>query len=406
MRTTKVIVSLKAIKNNIDIIRKKIGKDVKILACVKTDAYGHGLEKVSKAIQKKADYFGIASIDEGALLRRIGIKLPILILNCILPEDAKEIIKYNLSPTLCSLEVAAALDKEASKKNKKVYPVRSPSNVMSNGSPQWTSGITSNRVKVHIDIDTGMGRTGIKVQEAIDFIKKILKFKNLKIEGISTHFPSADESDKNFTRQQIETLDRLLKDIDAMGIDIPLKHTANSAAVLAFPESHFNMIRPGLAIYGYYLSAHFKKIAKLEPALSLSSRIVCLRKLPKGATISYGRTYTTKRASLIATLPIGYGEGYSRALSNKGKVIVRGKIAPVVGRVCMDQTMIDVSKIPNVKIGDEVILIGEQAPNQTCSGSGQKGKKISVEEVAELAGTIPYEIVCMIGKNAKREYKK
>ncbi|MBU1766958.1 MAG: alanine racemase [Candidatus Omnitrophica bacterium] len=368
MRTTKVIVSLKAIKNNIDTIRKKIGKDVKILACVKTDAYGHGLEKVSKAIQKKTDYFGIASIDEGALLRRIGIKLPILILNCILPEDAKEIIKYNLSPTLCSFEVATALDKEALKKNKKV--------------------------KVHIDIDTGMGRTGIKVQEAIDFIKKILKFKNLEIEGISTHFPSADESDKNFTCQQIKTLDRLLKDIDAMGIDIPLKHTANSAAVLAFPESHFNMVRPGLAIYGYYLSAHFKKIAKLEPALSLSSRIVCLRKLPKGATISYGRTYTTKRTSLIATLPIGYGEGYSRALSNKGKVIVRGKIAPVVGRVCMDQTMIDVSKIPNVKIGDEVILIGEQ-----------KGKKISVEEVASLAGTIPYEIVCMIGKNAKRTYE-
>ncbi len=377
MRTTKVIVSLKAIKNNIDTIRKKIGKDVKILACVKADAYGHGLEKVSKAIQKKADYFGIASIDEGALLRRIGIKLPILILNCILPEDAKEIIKYNLSPTLCSLEVAAALDKEALKENKKI--------------------------KVHIDIDTGMGRTGIKVQEAIDFIKKILKFKNLKIEGISTHFPSADESDKNFTRQQIETLDRLLKDIDAMGIDIPLKHTANSAAVLAFPESHFNMIRPGLAIYGYYLSAHFKKIAKLEPALSLSSRIVCLRKLPKGATISYGRTYTTKRASLIATLPIGYGEGYSRALSNKGKVIVCGKIAPVVGRVCMDQTMIDVSKIPNVKIGDEVILIGKQTLNQNKFGSGQE---ISVEEVAELAGTIPYEIVCMIGKNVKRIYKK
>lgn len=368
MRPTKVIVSLKAIKNNIKTIREKIGKDVKILACVKTDAYGHGLEKVSKAIQKKVDYLGIASIDEGALLRKIGIKLPILILNCILPEDAKEIVKYNLSPTLCSFEVAAALNKEASRKNKKV--------------------------KIHMDIDTGMGRTGIRVKEAIGFIKKIKEFKNLKIEGISTHFPSADESDKKFTRRQIKTLDRLLKDIEAIGIKIPLKHTANSAAVLAFPESHFNMVRPGLTIYGYYPSAHFKKIAKLEPALSLSSRIVVLRKLPKGATISYGRTYTTKRTSLIATLPIGYGEGYSRALSNKGKVLVRGKMAPVVGRICMDQTIIDVSKIPNIKIGDEVILIGKQ-----------KGKKISVEEVALLAGTIPYEIVCMIGRNIKREYK-
>jgi alanine racemase len=394
MRPTKVIVSLKAIKNNIRTIRKKIGKDVKILACVKTDAYGHGLEKVSKAIQKKVDYLGIASIDEGALLRKIGIKLPILILNCILPEDAKETVKYNLSPTLCSFEVAAALNKEASRKNKKVYPVRSPVTDKMVGSPNIKSGLTSNGVKIHIDIDTGMGRTGIKVREAVDFVKKMQEFKNLKIEGISTHFPSADESDRNFTRRQIKTLDRLLKDIEATGIKIPLKHTANSAAVLAFPESHFNMVRPGLTIYGYYPSAHFKKIAKLEPALSLSSRIVCLRKLPKGATISYGRTYTTKRPSLIATLPIGYGEGYSRALSNKGEVIVRGKRAPIVGRICMDQTMIDVSKIPQVKIGDEVILIGEQ-----------KGKKISVEEVAASAGTIPYEIVCMIGKNAKREYK-
>lgn len=368
MRPTKAVISLKAIKNNLRQIREKVGKDIKILACVKTDAYGHGIERVSKAIEKKVDYFGIASIDEGALLRKIGVKIPLLILNCILPEEAKEAARYNLSPTLCSLGVAESLNKEAAKRNKKI--------------------------NVHIDIDTGMGRTGIKVQETTGFIKKIKKLKNLTIEGISTHFPSADETDKNFTKKQIKIFDKLLKDLEAIGIDIPLKHTANSAAVIAFPESHFNMVRPGLMLYGYYPSPHFKKTVKLEPAMSLSTRIAILRTVPKGATISYGRTYTTKRPSLLATLPIGYGEGYSRALSNKGKVLVRGKFAPVVGRICMDQLVIDVTKVPNVRIGDEVVLIGKQ-----------KGKNISVEEIAKLADTIPYEIVCMVGKNVKRKYK-
>jgi len=375
MQPTKVTISLKAIKNNVDTIRRKIGKGVKILACVKTDAYGHGIEKVSKAIQKKVDYFGIASIDEGAILRKIGIKLPILVLNCILPEDAKEVVNHNLSQTLCSLDIAYALDKEASKKNKKV--------------------------KVHIDIDTGMGRIGISQPDTMDFIRKVSKLNNLIIEGIYTHFPSADDNG-NFTHKQIKIFGQVLKKIKAIGIDIPIKHTANSAAIMNFPKSYFNMVRPGLMLYGYYPSTNVKKTVKLKPAFSLMTKIVCLRKLPKGTTISYGRTFTTKRPSLIATLPIGYGEGYSRALSNKGEVLVQGKRVPVVGRVCMDQLVIDVTKIPNVKTGDEVILIGGQTPHQNKFGAGQE---ITVEEVAELAGTIPYEIVCMVGKKTKREYK-
>ena len=377
MRPTKIVISLKAIKNNIRQVRKKVGKKVKILACVKTDAYGHGIERISKAIQEEVDYFGIASTDEGALLRKIGIKLPILILNCILPEEAETVVKYNLSQTICSMEVARALNNEASRKEKKV--------------------------KVHIDIDTGMGRIGIRTPKAIDFIKKIGKLKNLHIEGISTHFPSADEPDKNFTNKQIKILGQILKELERNGIKIPLRHAANSAAVMGFPESHFNMVRPGLMIYGYYLSPYVKKNVKLEPAFSLKTKIVCLRKLPKGATISYGRTYTTKRPSLIATLPIGYGEGYSRALSNKGEVIVKGKKAPVAGRVCMDQMMVDATNIPDVKIGDEVVLIGKQTPHQNKYGAGQE---ITVEEIASKMGTIPYEVVCMIGRNVKREYKK
>ena len=367
MQLTKVVVSLKAIRNNLKHLKKKVGKDIKILACVKTDAYGHGIEKVSKAIHKEVDYLAVASVEEGVFLRKIGIKLPILILNCILPDEAEKIVKYNLSQTLCSLKVADALDKEASKRNKKA--------------------------KVHIDIDTGMGRIGVRLPDAVDFIKKVKKLKNLNIEGIYTHFPSADESDGNFTYQQIKTFGNLIKKLETIGIEIPLKHTANSAAIMNFTKSYFNMVRPGLMVYGYYPSPSVKKAVKLEPALSLRTRIVCLRKLPKGATISYGRTYTTPRTSMIATLPIGYGDGYSRALSNKGEVIIHGKRAPIVGRICMDQTMVDVSKIPGVKIDDEVVLIGKQ-----------KNETITVEEVAAKIGTIPYEVVCMIGKKVKREY--
>ncbi len=368
MQLTKAIVSLKAVRNNIKLLRRKIGKNIKILACVKTDAYGHGVEKIVETIRGNVDYLAVASVEEGLFLRKISTKLPILILNGVLPEEAEEIVKYNLSQTLCSLEVAHALDKEASRKGKKA--------------------------KVHIDIDTGMGRIGVRLPNAIDFIKRVKKLKNLNIEGIYTHFPSADAIDKDFTCQQIKNFNNLIQKLKVNGIEIPLKHTANSAAIMNFPESYFNMVRPGLMIYGYYPSVNVKKTVKLEPALSFITRIVSLRKLPKGTTISYGRTYTTQHPSIIATLPIGYGDGYNRALSNKGEVIIRGKRAPVVGRVCMDQTMVDVSKIPRVKIGDEVVLIGKQ-----------KNEKITVEEVASKIGTIPYEVVCMIGRKVKRVYK-
>ncbi len=368
MRPTKVTISLKAIKNNIEHIRKKIGKDIQILVCVKTDAYGHGIEEVSKAIHKEVDYLAVASVGEGILLRNIGIKLPILVLNCILKEEVENIVKYNITQTLCSLEIAYALNKASSKRNK--------------------------IAKVHIDIDTGMGRIGIRPPDVMDFIKKVKKLNNINMEGIYTHFPSADD-DERYTHNQLKSFEELIGKLEAIGINIPLKHTANSAAIMNFPKTHFNMVRPGLMIYGYYPSPSVKKTIKLEPALSFTTRIVSLRELPKGATISYGRTHTISRPSMIATLPTGYGDGYSRALSNKGEAIVRGKRAPVVGRICMDQTMIDVTHVPKVKIGDEVILIGNRGD-----------EKITVEELASLAGTIPYEITCMIGKKSKREYIK
>lgn len=367
MELTKAIIDLGAMRKNIKKIRRKVGRNVKILICVKANAYGHGIEEVSDAIKEDIDYFGVASVEEGVMLRKIGITLPILILRNIFPEEAKEVVAYNLSQSLCSLEVADALNREAERRNKKI--------------------------KVHINIDTGMGGMGVKPEEVLNFVEKVGEYTHLYIEGIFTHFPSADEMDKSFTYQQIEAFRRLTERIEKGGINIPFKHTANSAAILDIPDSYFNMIRPGIIAYGYYPSPYVRKTIRVDPALSLTTKIVFLRGLSKGMSISYGRTYITTHISQIATLPIGYGDGYSRFLSNKGEVIIHGRRAPIVGRVCMDQTMVDVTKLRDVKIGDGVVLIGRSMEEE-----------ITVEEIALRLNTIPHEIVTMIGERIPRIY--
>ncbi|HIE44063.1 MAG TPA: alanine racemase [Candidatus Omnitrophica bacterium] len=381
MRPTRAVIDLSAIKKNIERIKLRvenidpvrkgrvnsIPNRVKILACVKANAYGHGIVEVAEAIQDKIDYFGVASVEEGRVLRSRGIRNPILILGSILPQEAKELIEYNLSQSLCSMEVADALNRYALKKDRKV--------------------------KVHIKVDTGMGRIGIKPDGVVDFIGKVRGLKNLDIEGIFTHFPTSDEADKSFTYEQIKIFKRVIQDVEKIGTYIPLRHTANSAAILDIPESFFNMVRAGLAIYGYYPSPHVRRTVELEPALSLLTKIVFLKELAPGASVSYGRTYITDTVCKIATLPIGYGDGYSRSFSNKGEVLVRGKRVPVVGRVCMDQTIVDVSRVEGVEVGDEVALIGRQ-----------KDEQITVEEVAQKIGTIPHEVVSMIGKRVPRIY--
>lgn len=364
-RPTKVTIDLSAIIHNLGVVKKLVGREVKILAVVKSDAYGHGMLRVCGHLKEKIDFFGVASIDEAILLRKAKIKKPILIFENSFCVYAKEIIDYDITPTVCSLDLAHSLNKQALKKGK--------------------------RINVHIKVDTGMGRLGIWHKEALDFIRKIKKFSHLNIEGLYTHFPCAD-TNVSFTQKQIAYFKNLIDELRRAQIHIPICHAANSMGIIGYKESHFDMVRAGLMIYGLYPKDGLETSLKLKPALSLKSRIIFLKKTPRGRTISYGGTFTTSKPTFIATIPVGYNDGYFRNLSNKSQVIIKGKLCKIVGRVCMDQLMADCLDAP-VKLGDVVTLIGR---GNDCA--------VSVEELSALAGTIPYEIACSIGKSSPRFY--
>lgn len=364
-RPTWAEINLNNIAYNIDSIRKVVSPCADILVTVKADAYGHGIVPVSKKLVSLGiKYLGLASIDEGIILRNSAINCNILILGGIFPKDAQAIIRYNLTQTVFTKELACALNKAAQKAGRKA--------------------------NIHIKVDTGMGRLGVWHQDALSFVRGIKQLKFVNIEGIFTHLSCAD-TDCVFTNRQISAFADLVQKLDASSMHIPLRHAANSSGLLNFKHSYFNLVRPGIIVYGLYPSECLA--IKLRPALSLKTKIVYLKKVPKGRSISYGRTYITKEDTLIATLPIGYGDGYPRALSNKAEVLVKGKKAKVAGRVCMDQIMIDVGHINNVKTGDTVVLIGRSGKNI-----------ISAEDLAALSKTICYEITCGIGSRVPRVY--
>jgi alanine racemase len=364
-RPTWAEVNLTNLAYNFRKIKKMIAPATKIMVCVKADAYGHGIIPVSKKLVScGVDFLGVASIDEGIKLRKAGIKAPILILGLTLKEDIAPVFKYNLTPTVCAEDMAVSLNNLAKRKNKKI--------------------------NIHIKIDTGMGRIGVLYKDALQLIKKIHKLNFINIEGIFTHLACADTK-KDFTVRQIEMFNSLVSQLKREGIKIPLVHAANSMGVIEYPNSHFNMVRPGLITYG--LCPKENPGIKLKPVLSLKTRIIYSKRLPKGYGVSYGRSYITKKDTTIATLPIGYGDGYPRNLSNKAPVLIRDKRYKISGRVCMDQIMVDVGNAP-VNIGDEVTLIGSQGKN-----------KISAEELASLSGTISYEIACGLGSRVPRIYK-
>lgn len=366
-RPTFAEIDIGAIRHNLEIIAHIVKSDTKILGVVKADAYGHGMTEVSKAIADCVDYFGVASIDEAANLRRMGIKKPILVVGAILPEEIEGVLRFNVIQTVSDMDVPRKLSKIARAKNK--------------------------TVKVHVKIDTGMGRIGFWHENAIGFIKKIAGLKNIVIDGIFTHFPNA-EADKVFTYSQISNFKRLVEDLWDNNIDIPVKHTANSIGLVDFKDSHMNMVRPGLMMYGIYPKKSLMKNIYLRPALTFKTKIIYLKSAPKGRPISYGMTYVTRKPTKIATIPVGYGDGYSRHFSNKAEVLIKGVRCPIVGRVCMDMSMVDVGHLKNVKIGDDVILIGRQ------------GREIiRAEELAGLINTIPYEVLCNIGHRVPRIYK-
>ncbi len=369
LRPTRTEIDLGAVAHNVREVRRKVGQEVKIWGVVKADGYGHGAIPVSRAIlQAGVDGLGVAGLDEARELRETGLEAPILIFGPSLLGEAEEIVRHNLTATVCTEELSSSLARLKRKK--------------------------SRRIKTHIEVDTGMGRGGVYFEEAVDFVKRVSEEKGLEIEGIYTHFPSAEEEDRTFSLIQIERFRQIIAHLKREGINIPLLHAANSAAILNLPESCFSLVRPGLLLYGLYPSLKMKGGLNLRPALSLKTRIVYLKKTPPGSPISYGRTFITRRETVIATLPVGYSHGYSHFLSNKGEVLVKGKRAPIRGQICMDQMMIEVGHIPGVEVGDEVVLIGRQGE-----------ESILVEELAEKIGTVPHEIVSRLGKRVPRAYR-
>ena len=348
-------VDLGAIRHNLIKIKEHIKRE--LLVVIKANAYGHGALEVAKATNDIAHYFAVATIEEAVKLREAGIKNPILILGYVSPEYFEDLVKYDIEQTLFDYESALLLAKAGG--------------------------------KAHIAIDTGMGRIGfVPGEESVETIKSICSLEGIKIEGIFTHLATADEKDKSFSHEQFERFTTFVKRLEEEGISIPLKHVANSATIVDMPDMGLDLVRCGIITYGLKPSHDVGDI-DIKPALKLKTHVVYVKRVPKGTPISYGRTYVTDSERVIATIPVGYADGYPRALSNRGRVTINGHYAPIVGRVCMDQFMVDVTDIPNVKVGDSVGLIDEMIP---C------------EEIAEIEGTINYETVCKISDRVPRVY--
>jgi len=355
-------IDLQAVSRNFRVIREITGGRP-VIAVVKADAYGHGAAQVSeRLISDGAEYLAVAFMDEARELREAGITVPILVL---FDPDVHEAFEYNLTPVVGTLKAAFDLSREADKLGR--------------------------NINIHIKVDTGMGRSGFLGQVQRDILE-IARLKGITIEGVMSHFSEADISDRSFACSQIAAFNALRNDLAGAGLSIPLYHLANSAAVLALPESYCDAVRPGIMLYGHQ-SGSPTADAKLVPAMSAKARILALRKLPPGTPVSYGRTFVTARESLIGVMAAGYADGFSRLFSNKASVLVRGQRAPVVGRVCMDVTMIDVTDIAGVSETDDVVIMGRQG-----------GESISAAELARWSDTIPYEVMLSIGSRARRIY--
>ncbi len=369
-RPTWVEVNLDNIEYNLRNIQR-IVKDKEIIAVVKADAYGHGAVDVAHLLSENGiTRFAVAVIAEAVELRRSGINDSILVLGYTPPSLHHMILNYDIEQTVFDYKTALEISKLAQSQFK--------------------------NVKIHIALDTGMGRIGfLYSKESLDEIYKISKLENLEIEGIFSHFSSADAKDKTYSTMQLKKFDEFCSKIKSLGISYRIRHISNSAAILDIPESYYDAVRPGLILYGCYPSTEVKKIIDLKPALSFKTTIVYLKDLPQGEYISYGRKYKTSKTEKIATLPVGYADGVSRILNNKIKVIIKDKKIPIVGSICMDQCMVNVDLVKNVSLGDEVIIIGET-----------EFEKITVEDLAQSLGTINYEVLCMIAKRVPRIYFK
>ena len=363
-------IDLDALANNIREVRRLTDKDAEILAAVKADAYGHGAVASSKVfLENGADRLGVATLTEAVELRNAGIDAPILSLGYTPDENNETLIKNGVSSTIYTPHQAQTLNEAAAKLGAKAV--------------------------VHIKVDTGMSRLGFQPNDAtVRVITKIGALPNIDLEGIYTHFAVSDAADKTYTRRQFELFTWVLDELKKRGVEPPIRHVSNSAAIIDLPEYALDMVRPGIMLYGYEPGPDVDlSRVSLKPAMTLKARISNVKAVLEGAGISYGLTYTTKRPSIIGTLPIGYADGYRRSLSNRGWVDINGERAPIVGRVCMDQCMIDLTDTDGAEIGDEVALFGA-------------GCAPSVEETARLLDTIPHEVTCAVARRVPRVYLK
>jgi alanine racemase len=376
-------IDLKAIAHNVAELRRITQPQARLMAVVKANGYGHGAIEIAQcALQNGAAALGVARIEEGIRIRQAGIQTPILIFGYTLPQQAAELLAHDLTACVYTAESARKLSGTAASLGKKI--------------------------KVHLKVDTGMGRLGQLPQnfksgnstaiaaDALEETQTIAALDGLEFEGICTHFATADSKDKAYAEKQLQLFINYLKRLHRAGLNPPVRHCANSAALIDMPQSHFDMVRPGIAIYGLYPSDEVQKNrVLLKPAMALKARIIHLKKVPAGFKVSYGSTHETQGSTTIATVPVGYADGLSRQLSNRGQMLVHGRRVPIIGRVCMDLTMLDVGSIENVQVGDEVVIFGQQN-NET----------LTVDEMAALLNTINYEIVSTITARVPRVYLK
>ncbi len=377
MRPTYAVINLSNLKFNFLNIRKKI-KDVKVMAVVKADAYGHGMRQVVNALNslgmKKPEYFAVAINEEAVELRKFKVKQPILIFDPVDLEQVEEVFQYKLIPTVYN-EFHLQILKKGLKKFGRKYNF-------------------NKKLPVHIKIDTGMNRMGIDYDKAFGFVKGIADSDDFIIDGIYTHFATSDEKDKSFANLQLNRFNNLLTELKANKINYGLAHAANSGAILDIPGSYFDMVRPGISLYGYYPSLETSESIPLKPVMSIISHVTSVKEIKAGETVCYGRLFTAKKKTKIINVPIGYADGYNRSLTNKAKAIIKGKFYNQAGRVAMDRIMFDIGK-DDIKYRDEVVLLGEK-----------DGKKITAWDWSKIINTIPYEVTCNISKRVPRIYKK
>lgn len=365
---TWVEVDLDRFRRNLGAIRAAIGGGRRVLLVVKADAYGHGAVEIARhAIDAGVSMLGVATLHEGIELRSAGISAPIVILSPALHSEVDEILEHRLTPCVGTLEFAERLSHRCA--GQQIL------------------------CRYHVEVDTGMGRTGVADTDAVEFIARLTSLPNLRLEGVFTHFPDADRGTTDVTQEQLQRFSEVLRALALRKIEVPIRHAANSAGLLSVHDSFLDMVRPGILAYGFYPTTEVARTVAVEGIMSFKTRLVQIRDHPPGRFISYGRTFQTSRWSRIGVLPVGYGHGYPWTLSNRGQVLLRGARAPIVGRVTMDLTMVDVTEIEGAAVGDEVVLWGEQEKS-----------RIGLEEVAAWAQTIPYDLLCSMGKRVVRVF--